>query len=29
MTIPTQMSLAGFIASTPQLNFTGSGVARF
>ena len=28
MTIPTQMSLAGFIASTPQLNFTGSGVAR-
>lgn len=23
------MSLAGFIASTPQLNFTGSGVARF
>ena len=29
MTIPTQMSLAGFIASTPQLSFTGSGVARF
>lgn len=29
MTIPTQMSLAGFIASTPQLTFTGHGVARF
>lgn len=29
MTIPTQMSLSGFIASTPQLNFTGNGVARF
>jgi single-strand DNA-binding protein len=29
MTIPTQMSLAGFIATTPQLNFTGNGVARF
>lgn len=29
MTIPTQMSLAGFIASVPQLNFTGNGVARF
>ena len=28
MTIPTQRSLAGFIASTPQLNFTGNGVAR-
>jgi single-strand DNA-binding protein len=23
------MTIAGFIASTPQLNFTGSGVARF
>jgi single-stranded DNA-binding protein len=29
MTIPTQMSLAGFIASTPQLSFTGKGEARF
>ena len=29
MTIPTQMSLAGFIASVPQLTFTGNGVARF
>lgn len=29
MTIPTQMSLNGFIASTPQLTFTGNGVARF
>jgi len=29
MTIPTQMSLHGFIATAPQLNFTGSGVARF
>lgn len=29
MTISTQVSLAGFIASTPQLNFTGNGVARF
>lgn len=29
MTIPTQMSLAGFIASTPQLTFTGRGDARF
>jgi single-strand DNA-binding protein len=29
MTIPTQMSLPGFIATAPQLNFTGNGVARF
>lgn len=29
MSIPTQMSLSGFIASTPQLTFTGNGVARF
>ena len=29
MTIPTQMSLHGFIATAPQLNFAGSGVARF
>jgi single-strand DNA-binding protein len=29
MTIPTQMSLHGFIASAPQLNFTGKGTARF
>jgi single-strand DNA-binding protein len=29
MTIPTQMSLHGFIATAPQLNFTGSGAARF
>ena len=29
MTIPTQMSLHGFIATAPQLNFTGNGVARF
>ena len=29
MTIPTQMSLQGFIATAPQLNFTGNGVARF
>ncbi len=29
MTIPTQMSLQGFIASAPQLTFTGNGVARF
>ena len=28
MTIPTQMSLHGFIATAPQLNFAGSGVAR-
>lgn len=29
MTIPTQMSLHGFVATAPQLNFTGNGVARF
>lgn len=29
MTIPTQTSLAGFIASTPQLHFTSTGDARF
>jgi hypothetical protein len=29
MPIPTQMSLAGFIATAPQLNFTGNGAARF
>lgn len=29
MTIPTQMSLTGFIATTPQLTFTQSGIARF
>jgi single-strand DNA-binding protein len=29
MTIPTQTSLVGFIASVPQLHFTGTGVARF
>ena len=29
MTIPTQMSLHGFIATAPQLTFTGNGVARF
>jgi single-strand DNA-binding protein len=29
MTIPTQVSLSGFIASPPQLNFTGKGAARF
>ncbi len=29
MTIPTQMSLHGFIATAPQLNFTGNGMARF
>ena len=29
MTIPTQMSLHGFIATAPQLTFTGSGVTRF
>lgn len=29
MTIPTQMSLHGFIATAPQINFTGNGVARF
>jgi len=29
MTIPTQMSLNGFIASEPQLTYTSHGVARF
>lgn len=29
MTIPTHMSLHGFIATAPQLTFTDSGVARF
>jgi single-strand DNA-binding protein len=29
MSIPTQMSLHGFIATPPQLTFTGSGLARF
>ena len=29
MTIPAQMSLHGFIATAPQLNFTGNGAARF
>lgn len=29
MSIPVQMSLHGFITATPQLNFTGNGVARF
>lgn len=29
MSISTQMSLTGFIASPPQLNFTGKGAARF
>ncbi len=29
MSIPTQMSLQGFIASAPELTFTGNGVARF
>ena len=29
MTLPTQMRLAGFIASVPQLTFTCNGVARF
>lgn len=29
MTIPTQMSLAGFIASTPQLTLTSKGDSRF
>lgn len=29
MTIPTQMSLHGFIATAPQINFTGNGAARF
>ena len=29
MTIPTQMSLQGFIATAPELTFTGRGHARF
>lgn len=29
MTIPTRMSLHGFIASDPQLHFSDNGVARF
>lgn len=29
MTIPTQMSLHGFIATVPQLTFGDTGVARF
>ncbi len=29
MTIPTRMSLQGFIATPPGLTFTGSGNARF
>jgi single-strand DNA-binding protein len=29
MTIPSQMSLHGFIATAPQLNFMGNGAARF
>lgn len=29
MTIPTQISLHGFIATAPELNFTGKGHARF
>ena len=29
MTIPTQMSLHGFIATTPELTFIGNGEARF
>lgn len=29
MSIPTQMSLHGFVVTAPQLNFTGNGVARF
>lgn len=29
MSIPTQMSLNGFIASTPQLHFGSTGKARF
>jgi len=29
MTIPIQMSLHGFIATAPQLNFMGNGAARF
>jgi hypothetical protein len=29
VTIPTQMSLHGFIATAPELTFTGKGHARF
>ncbi|WP_028637079.1 single-stranded DNA-binding protein [Nocardioides sp. URHA0032] len=29
MTIPIQMSLHGFIATAPQINFTANGGARF
>ena len=29
MTIPTQMSLLGFIATDPDLHFSEDGVARF
>lgn len=29
MAIPTQMSLHGFIATAPQISFTGNGAARF
>lgn len=29
MTIPTQMSLPGFIATAPELAFTSNGTARF
>ena len=29
MTIPIQMSLHGFIAAAPQINFTSKGTARF
>lgn len=29
MTIPIQMSLHGFIAAAPQINFTSNGGARF
>lgn len=29
MTIPIQMSLHGFIATAPQINFMGNGAARF
>ena len=29
MTIPTQLSLHGFIATVPELTFIGSGHARF
>ena len=29
MSLPTQMSLHGFIATAPELNFTGKGSPRF